>query len=85
MAGNSGGSADAVVVKHNHNFIYTPEGESPQTVEAITYAPNESGWNNIGCNLGSMANSIKIAYTGESGIGKNMPPYLAVYVWRKIS
>ena len=24
-----------------------------------------------------------IESTGESGVGKNMPPYLAVYVWKR--
>lgn len=26
-----------------------------------------------------------IKSTGESGVGKNMPPYLAVYVWKRIA
>ena len=29
--------------------------------------------------------TANIQATGESGVGKNMPPYLAVYVWKRIS
>lgn len=31
------------------------------------------------------AGSVTIAESGESGIGKNMPPYLAVYIWKRVS
>lgn len=30
------------------------------------------------------AGSVTVANAGESGIGKNMPPYLSVYVWKRV-
>ena len=79
--GSTGGSADAVVVSHTHDF--TNGGQ------AITVASNSaiftngfgtgSHWN------GSNANTGTVASSGESGTGKNMPPYLAVYVWKRVA
>ena len=38
-----------------------------------------------GLRFNSVTNSVTptINSTGESGTGKNMPPYLAVYVWKR--
>ena len=33
--------------------------------------------------LSSVASGLSIENTGESGVGKNMPPYLAVYAWKR--
>ena len=77
LAGNSGGSADAVVVEHTHNVFgssVTKLGEGASELNRVAMT-SEFGNNHI-----STTNS-----SGESGKGKNMPPYLAVYVWRKIS
>ena len=77
--GSTGGSADAVVVSHTHDFS--------NGGQAITVASNSaiftngfgtgSHWN------GSNANTGTVASSGESGTGKNMPPYLAVYMWKR--
>ena len=88
-AGTSGGSADAVVVAHEghlYDWHSIPYGEGTadgkflyvDTLGNAGYAGGR-GWNNT-------INEVYPAghATGESGIGKNMPPYLAVYMWKKV-
>lgn len=83
-AGSTGGSADAVVVEHTHAFTNGGVAicaNNTSNVEigndGITTQANGGAWSNIG--------SSPIASTGESGTGKNLPPYLAVYVWKRIA
>ena len=33
----------------------------------------------------NVAHSHKIKYTGEAGTNKNMPPYLCVYMWKRVA
>lgn len=82
-AGSTGGSADAVVVYHTHAF--TNDGvaicaNNTSHVEigtdGITTQPS-GAWSKIG--------SSPIASTGVDGTGKNLPPYLAVYMWRRVA
>lgn len=80
-AGNEGGSADAVVVAHNHilstissykvwggNGVYS---NIPQPVS------NSGYWTELG--------DLNTAITGVGGTGKNMPPYLAAYCWHRVA
>ena len=81
--GATGGSADAVVVKHKHwfgtdtaagiqvNGIGTPTIESP-------YTQGSNGGNNCWT-----AADTLIAEEGEDGTNKNLPPYLAVNIWKR--
>lgn len=74
-AGSEGGSADAVIVEHNHAIAtknYAAIGSS-ENGAAIGIVSDNTLWKN----------SIKSV--GESGKGKNMPPYLAVYMWKRIA
>lgn len=74
-AGSEGGSADAVIVEHNHAIAtknYAAIG-SAENGAAIGIVSENTLWKN----------SIKSV--GESGKGKNMPPYLAVYMWKRIA
>lgn len=83
-AGSTGGSADAVVVKHTHATAihqYTNTGDYTNSgwILASTVPVNGVAGNNIGHYDGSTGEA------GESGTGKNMPPYRAAYIWHKIS
>lgn len=110
-AGSTGGSADAVVVEHNHEqaeHAHSPtDGEMYGFMEykdvgtvsrsrvkmdssgryAMVGSPEASSASesNIDYSRHTDSRSPKIDSSGESGIGKNMPPYLAVYVWQRIA
>lgn len=86
-AGSTGGSANAVVVSHNHRLekygsvlaIYVPASES-ETSAGFVAAPTDEGlWGGVD------KAATEINSTGESGTGKNMPPYLAVYMWKRVA
>lgn len=71
--GSTGGSADAVVVKHSH------------MLQAANGA--ETGGSATGGD-GTMINYSQKFYTdsvGESGVGKNIPPYIACNIWHKVA
>jgi hypothetical protein len=88
-AGTTGGSADAVAVSHYHSKIKAYVGSDTQTVvsgstvangtAALPYINNQATFNN------NYSGSIFTDYAGEDGTGKNMPPYLAVYMWKRIA
>ena len=80
--GATGGSADAVVVTHNHSTGYkyvltTSGGAITRNSTAGTTGKKVS--NLLKSDDGVGRNTIED--TGTSGVGKNMPPYLAVYCW----
>lgn len=75
-AGSTGGSADAVVVSHRHLQTVSPASgttEGVATFEAHTL---------YGQGAGSAAQTTIV---GVDGTGKNMPPYLAVCMWKRIA
>jgi hypothetical protein len=100
--GATGGSADAVVVQHNHTqnahthtgtdgrgFVTHIDGQSisEKRVSVATsgsnYAPiitSSDNWYSVS-QVGNATPTIN--NTGESGTGKNMPPYLVVNVWKR--
>ena len=102
QAGDTGGSADAVVVSHDHtqephshgtgdsshkNFpassatIYNDNADLMSgSGQAYPYSKGQSTWAN---RTTTSSVSPKINSAGESGTGKNMPPYLTVYMWRR--
>lgn len=95
-AGSTGGSADAVVVKHLHqpstgdgfNAYMSGAGER---VRVGTSTASSARYTIVGKKNASSADAsgLRFAgstdYTGSNGAGKNMPPYLAVYVWKRLS
>lgn len=95
-AGNTGGSADAVVVKHLHQPS-TGDGFNAYmsgTVERVrlgTSTASSARYAIVGKKNASSADASGLRYAGSTdyagsnGEGKNMPPYLAVYVWQRIS
>ena len=83
-AGSTGGSANAVVVSHGGHLIDgSPNGYGNKAVylgadKMTPYGSIGRGWNDNGTEM------YPAGYTaGESGTGKNMPPYLTVYMWKR--
>lgn len=74
-AGLTGGSADAVVVEHAHTFATLVASELGGNYTSPATANNYS----------EIRQSADTNTTGESGVGKNMPPYLVVYMWKRIA
>lgn len=95
-AGTSGGSADATVVKHFHQpstgdgFMSYMSG-TVERVRVGTSTASGARYAIVGKKNASSADASGLRYagstdyTGRDGAGKNMPPYLAVYVWQRIS
>ena len=83
--GTTGGSADAVVVEHTHtqdrhrhmenNYYSSGTGSTG----AYTYSQNRSAQR-----VYTDYQQPTINPTGESGVGKNMPPYLMVNIWKRV-
>ena len=104
--GATGGSANAVVVKHNHTQNAHNHTASENGKRSFLTAPTGSSWNEIaGGNISGSGyhyvatqdtsnynvwvaqSANKTATNQESGVdgtGKNMPPYLTVYMWKRI-
>lgn len=99
FANKTGGSADAVVIKHNHtqnahnhsatsyNFL---EASSISRTGKRAYTSNsDSGIQYLytsGSYTSHSTTANKTATNQESGVdgaGKNMPPYLVVNVWKR--
>ena len=109
QAGDTGGSADAVVVEHNHTQAahshYPNKGSGygfatyltsggvgrvkVSTTSGTRYAhvgksgASDADASGINWSKDTDDKTPTINSTGESGVGKNMPPYLAVYVWKR--
>lgn len=99
-AGTTGGSADSVVVSHSHEQTAHSHGFGNGDKVWTTASGSTEPGNQISGTAKYYAATAKKDYTwrtrttsetpginstGESGVGKNMPPYLAVYVWKRIA
>lgn len=86
--GSTGGREDSVIVQHTHTgtsgrgFVTHTEGQGVAENRLASgtnyYAPtitSSDNWYSVS----------QVGNTGESGTGKNMPPYLAVYCWVRIA
>jgi microcystin-dependent protein len=84
----TGGSADSVVVSHNHTTSSTDT--NPNHSHGIFTDPNSGGagfrggvtfgsFQNPGTNqAGAHSHTITTNAVGESGVNKNLPPYVAL-------
>lgn len=71
--GATGGSADAVVVEHSHDIIAFYDSLSDSSaIQRGSFGSMDRG---------ETVNAI--TQTGESGVGKNMPPYTVVNFWKR--
>lgn len=82
-AGSTGGEATHTLTfnempEHRHS-IYYPNGGGPYGDAAISY-PEGSGINKTW-----QAEMCKTESAGGSAAHNNMPPYLAVYMWRRVT
>ena len=82
--GSTGGSADAVVVTHNHStsdkYVLTTKGGA--VTRNSTAGTTGTKVSNLLKSDDGVARNV-IGNTGTSGVGKNMPPYLAVNIWKR--
>ena len=77
-AGDTGGSADMAL--HSHDGLYWPGGNE---VTLDGGALGGFGITGYTTNIRSDGKHLRTASAGL-GMAGNMPPYLAIYVWRKI-
>lgn len=88
--GSSGGSANAVVVSHSHTMstagahthdVYTRQATATGNAKSEPVSSATSTERKATTSAGNHSHSIYSS--GVSGVGKNMPPYLAVNVWKR--
>ena len=84
-AGQTGGNADAVVVDHAHTLEqdgwntsspYIGQGETGRRVVLQTITDASQSYNTV---------TVYTSHRGESGTGKNLPPYRTEHIWRKVA
>ena len=94
-AGATGGSADAIVVSHNHTATTT------STDSGHSHGISPGAWTDGGgkvegnsfsfggkvtatqTSTANITSSTSIATTGSSGTGANLQPYVVVYMWNR--
>ena len=98
-AGSEGGRADAVIPDHNHAGIYYNAISDDRRIAygsgssasdyymQPTYAADGGSTNNFNSGLvkpdeNTLAKNATIV---SDATGKNMPPYLTVYVWKRVA
>lgn len=84
--GSTGGSANAVNVAHSHttgrDYVLTTDGSGVSRVSTA---------GETGTKVSNLLQSSDVIYRntvnmeGVSGTGKNMPPYLTVFMWKRIA
>jgi hypothetical protein len=94
-AGDTGGSADAVVVSHTHTATSTvtdpghihvsPQGANSGTSDGVHITSGYSLGNNIvtGSATTGISVSTSVASAGVSGTNANLQPYVVVYMWNR--
>ena len=84
--GSTGGSEDAVVVTHTHSvndkYVLTTRGGA--ITRNSTAGTTGTKVSNLLKSDDGIARNV-MGNAGTSGVGKNMPPYLAVYCWVRIA
>jgi len=90
--GDTGGSADAVVVEHNHVASSNTTGEHTHTYSRHTVNGGGSGptknqtWGNVNTSAsGDHSHTITVNNTGVSGVGANLPPYVKLAYIKRVS
>jgi hypothetical protein len=91
VAGNTGGSADAVVISHTHTATVTDPGHN-HTIASDNNNNNGTSrqrggdnTNQFTSNTGTATTGITVANstTGVAGTNLNLQPYVVVYMWNR--
>jgi len=89
VLGETGGSVDAVLVEHNHTLtdpghVHGTRFDNTSGIDNDYYGAGSKhrGVNN-GFDTGSAVTGITLASAGVSGVGKNLQPYITVYMWKR--
>ena len=87
--GDTGGSADATLVLHNHStndtgeYFVTSENTGANNTR-VTYSSSGNRYvDGMTDNTTPFHHREYVSTEGTDGTGKNMPPYLAVNVWKR--
>lgn len=81
--GSNGGSANSVVVNHTHTLKKLANtGIGGLMDDGATIQRGYSGGTS---GFARWTDIYEVNSTGESGTGKNMPPYLAVNIWKRVA
>ena len=83
----TGGSADAVLVKHNHTFEVIKGNSLKVNYNYATLNATGTTYNypSVGTGAGGDSNGyIRLTESGVDGTDKNMQPWIAVHKWRRI-
>lgn len=94
-AGNTGGSADAIVVSHTHTVTDPGHSHAPPSgknwvTDAYYHDGPIDGSATVGtdsdlskANTASATTGISINSAGSSGTNANLAPYVVVYMWKR--
>lgn len=86
--GSAGGSADSVVVSHSHTpsvdgeYIVTSEDPNANNTR-VAYSASGNRWVDGQPSKSNFHHRTETNTVGEDGTNKNMPPYLAVNIWKR--
>jgi hypothetical protein len=90
VAGNTGGSADAVVISHTHTATVTDSGHSHlEVAQGTSYGVGSGSGSNsftkTSVQTATSTTGITVANstTGVSGTNLNLPPYVVIYMWNR--
>ena len=90
-SGSTGGSADATLVSHQHGtsesgeYFVTSESNGANNTR-VTYSSSGNRYvDGMTDNTTPFHHRVGTGYVGSSATGKNMPPYLAVNMWKRIA
>jgi len=89
----TGGTKDAIIPTHNHTATTTSTDAGHQHSN-LRYQRLEGGtgganfWvdvitTNTGVGYANITSTTTVANTGESATGKNLQPYIVVYMWKR--
>jgi len=88
--GSTGGSKDAVVVAHTHNpanqsgyYGFTTNASKAFTVGDMGSQSGSGRYYPYSTSAYDVSRNTQTGSTGVSGTDKNMPPYLAVAMWKR--
>lgn len=86
--GSTGGNADAVIVSHSHqpnadgeNFVTSGDPTANNT--KVVYSASGNRWVDGQTSQSNFHHRTSTNTVGEDGTNKNMPPYIAVNIWKR--